>query len=162
MLKDLAISYFRDFYSLNSDSNGEFILEAFPRLSAMSLRELSKSYSKEEICYDIKGMEDWKAPGPDGLQAAFYQRAWSVVGDSVSTSIIEILEVAKFSKGMDDALIVLIPKTEQLESIRQFHPISLCNVTFKLVTKVLVYRPQLIMEDIVSPNQSSFASLTNN
>lgn len=58
--------------------------------------------------------------------------------------------------GMTDALLVLIPKTEQPKSIRQFFPISLCNVTFKLVTKVLVNRLKMIMEHIVSPNQSSF------
>lgn len=35
-------------------------------------------------------------------------------------------------------LLVLIPKNENLESIKQFRPISLCNVSFKLVTTVLM------------------------
>lgn len=86
------------------------------------------------------------------FKAAFYQRTWSITGDAVSNSVMKILEGEKLPNGMADALLVLIPKIEKPETIKQFRPISLCNVTFKLVTKVLVNKLKRIMEEVVSPN----------
>lgn len=45
-----------------------------------------------------------------------------------------------------------IPKIDNPETIFYFHPISLCNVLYKLVTKALSNRLQGIMGKIVSVN----------
>lgn len=76
----------------------------------------------------------------------------------MSNSVMKILEGEKILENMADALLVLIPKLENPNTIKQFRPISLCNVTFKLVTKVIMNRLKQIMEEVVSPNQSSFVS----
>lgn len=79
-----------------------------------------------------------KAQGPDGFHANFYQKAWDIVGDNISSHTIRILEGGELNQAMAEALLVLIPKTERPETIKNFRPISLCNVSFKLVTKVIV------------------------
>lgn len=102
-------------------------------------------------------MATLKASCPDGFQATFFQTVWDVVGEDVSSSVIRFLEGAeKLPSGMADTLLVLIPKTDKLESIKQFCPITLCNVMFKMVTKVIVNRLKELTEDLVSPNQCSF------
>lgn len=103
-------------------------------------------------------MGGWKAPGPDCLQVAFYQRSWNVVGELVSLTVSRVLDRGQLDQGMADVLLVLIPKVESPESIRQFCHIILCNVTFKLVTKAIVNRLKLVMEELVSPNQRSVVS----
>lgn len=57
---------------------------------------------------------------------------------------------------MAKALLVLIAKIEKPVNIKHFRPISLCNVAFKLITKVVANRLKWIMGDVVAPNQSSF------
>lgn len=52
--------------------------------------------------------------------------------------------------------IVLNPKNDRPESIKQFRPISLCNVIYKLITKVLVNRLKHCIEKLVHPLQTSF------
>ena len=51
---------------------------------------------------------------------------------------------------------MLIPKLENLETIKQFSPLSLCNVTYKTITKVIVNRLRPLLSNLISPNQSSF------
>ena len=55
-----------------------------------------------------------------------------------------------------DTLIVLIPKVDNPKHLKQFRPISLCNVVYKIITKVLVNRVRPFLHEIVSPLQGSF------
>lgn len=62
----------------------------------------------------------------------------------------------RFEQSVTDALIVLIQKGDHLTTFKDFRPISLYNVIYKLVSKVLVNRLIPILSTIVSPSQSIF------
>lgn len=49
-----------------------------------------------------------------------------------------------------------MPKTVDAESIKQYRPISLCNVLYKVITKTVVIRLQQVMQILIKQNQSSF------
>lgn len=53
-------------------------------------------------------------------------------------------------------IICLIPIVEKPEEASQFRPISLCNVVYKIISKVLVDRLKPIMREIISPFQNAF------
>lgn len=53
--------------------------------------------------------------------------------------------------------ISLIPKVENPETVNNFRPFSLCNVTYKIITKLIVNRLQPIIEKCISNNQGAFA-----
>ncbi|XP_028055196.1 uncharacterized protein LOC114259389 [Camellia sinensis] len=59
-------------------------------------------------------------------------------------------------KVINETLIVLIPKIDNPENIRQFRPISLCNVSYKIITKLIVGRIRPLLDNLICPNQSSF------
>lgn len=59
-------------------------------------------------------------------------------------------------EGVNETSIVLIPKVHQPETLKDFRPISLCNVIYKVVSKCLVNRLRPLLQNIISPSQSAF------
>lgn len=53
-------------------------------------------------------------------------------------------------------LLVLIPKIKNPTSLKMYCPISLCNVAYKTITKVIANRLQTILPQLVGPHQTSF------
>lgn len=52
--------------------------------------------------------------------------------------------------------VALIPKTKNPSKMIDLRPISLCNVSYKLISKVLANRLKVILPDIIDENQSAF------
>ena len=59
-------------------------------------------------------------------------------------------------KEINDSILVLIPKVDHLEHIKQFRLIGLCNVMYKIVTKIIANWLKPYMNHLISPNQCSF------
>lgn len=59
-------------------------------------------------------------------------------------------------KEINDTLIVLIPKIDNPIHLKQYRPISLYNVVYKMITKIISHRLKRHMSYLVSPNQCSF------
>ena len=70
---------------------------------------------------------------------------------------------SKHSKYWDDAFrnehethICLIPKTKNPQKITEYHPISLCNVTYRILAKVLANRLKKVLPIVINESQSAF------
>lgn len=96
-----------------------------------------------------------KAPGPNGFPARFFQRHWSVVKAYVVAVVQRFFTDGDLPFGMNDIAIVLIPKVKNPEEQKDFQPISLCNVVYKLISKCLVNRLRPMLDELISPEQSA-------
>jgi hypothetical protein len=117
---------------------------------------LSSEFTREEVKAALDSMGDLKAPGADGMPAVFYKKFWALVGDQVVSEVLQVLRGGSIPAGWNETIVVLIPKVKKPERLRDLRPISLCNVVYKLVSKVIANRLKLILGDIISPNQSAF------
>jgi hypothetical protein len=79
-----------------------------------------------------------------------------VVKKDVVTVVKNFFATGVMPSGVNDTVIVLLPKKDEPEELKDFRPISLCNVVYKVVSMCLVNRLRHLLEDIISPTQSAF------
>ena len=101
-------------------------------------------------------MSPTKASGPDGLPAHFSQRNWELCGGEISEVVLRVLRGEDDPAIINNTCIVLIPKVDGPEELGQFRPISLCNVIYKIASKLMANRLKLILPEIISEEQSAF------
>lgn len=126
---------------------------------------LRARYTEEEVKTALKYMHPTKAPGPDGMPSLFYKTFWGIVGEEVVNYVLDILNNGAPLDQINQTHIVLIPKKKICKSTKDYLPISLCNVLYKLVSKVLSNRLKIILPHVISDSQSAFVPdrlITNN
>lgn len=128
----------------------------FPELSKRDWDRLSLPFTKLEIDEVVKILGALKAPGPDGFQAIFYQKNWDIVANKVYEMILPVLEGKGLPAHLNDTHIVLIPKIDQPALPSQFRPIGLCNVAYKIITKVIINRIKPLLPTLISNTQARF------
>ncbi|CAN0893017.1 LINE-1 retrotransposable element ORF2 protein [Linum grandiflorum] len=94
-------------------------------------------------------MEPDKAPGPDDFNPGFYQRMWNDIGGDVTTTCRTWLMEARIPIDIQATTVVLLPKVPTPETMQDLCPISLCNVSYMLVAKVLANRLRRVMQRII-------------
>jgi hypothetical protein len=97
-----------------------------------------------------------KAPRPDGLNASFFQQNWAILGEEISIGIVDILNSGIRPHNLNSTFIAFILKNNNPKCVNEFRPISLCNVLYKIVSKVLANRLKKALPHIISPTQSVF------
>jgi hypothetical protein len=118
--------------------------------------ELVKPYTDLEIKAALFQMGPTKALGPDGFPALFYQTHWEFLKDDICSAVRGFLMGEEIPEGFCDSVIVLIPKVSSPEHLKNFRPISLCNVLYKIASKVLANRLKVILPVVISEHQSAF------
>ncbi|KAL6202665.1 hypothetical protein ACLB2K_026371 [Fragaria x ananassa] len=98
-----------------------------------------------------------KALGPDGFHGIFYQKFWGIINSTINNTAKEFLATNEILADLNQTNIVLIPKVPCPEKVTQFRPISLCNFSYKIMSKVLANRLKSFLPDIISPHQGAFA-----
>ena len=112
--------------------------------------------TEEEIRSTLFAMGGLKALGSDGIHGLFFQNKWSVVGKSLCQLVSSIFEQPDLVKDINQTFVSLIPRVDSPESLRQFRPINLCNVAYKMVTKIIASRFRLLMPQLIAPTQCAF------
>ena len=152
-IQSIATSFFQALFSTCSPDEDHSIFESIqPVVTAEMNRDLICSFSRDEVEAALKSMEPLSTPEPDGMPPIFFQSYWSVVGDDVSSAVLNCLNNCSLPAAINHTFITLIPKAKSPEKISEFRPISLCNVIYKLVSKVLANRLQGVLPSIISEN----------
>lgn len=69
---------------------------------------------------------------------------------------------SKLPNSWGKTLVVLIPKKYFPQSVKDFRPISLCNVCYKMISKILANCLKLVLPFLIGPKKSGFSSGRSN
>ncbi|KAL5574665.1 hypothetical protein UlMin_016364 [Ulmus minor] len=103
-------------------------------------------------------MGNFKAPGPDGMTSLFYKSYWQTVGGDVIALVQEFFRSNRLLPELNYSNIFLIPKTDKPTSMNHYKPISVCNLVYKVIAKLLADRIKPLLHDLICPTQGAFVS----
>ena len=156
----VAVNYFENLFKAGTWERMEDCLNTIiPKISPDMQLVLSSAFSVDEVKTSLFQM------GARKMNALFHQKFWHVVGDTVINAVLDFLNFGYMVPKTNYTHIVLIPKIKSPEKISDFHPINLCNVIYKIISKVLANRLKQILPYIISLTQSAFVPrrlITNN
>ena len=73
---------------------------------------------------------------------------WSDSGDRIGGST-------------NSTFLYLIPKEQNPSSIKRYRPISLCNSSYKIISKIISNRMKKVIPNLISENQGGFIAGRN-
>ena len=101
-------------------------------------------------------MNPSSAPGPDGLPVKFFQTFWHAIKPEVMALFEEFYVGTIDLHCLNYGIISLIPKVPGASDIRQFCPITVINVIFRILAKGYANRVAPSADRITHPDQSAF------
>ncbi|KAF7810428.1 reverse transcriptase [Senna tora] len=160
-IKGAAKDYFTQLYSstdiCDDAARNSFISNSgIPKLTPDHVRHLSQPFTKMEIEDALFQMDGNKAPGPDGMSPMFFQHCWEIVQQDVNRTVGSFLSRGHILRTLNQTHIALIPKVDSPQGFKDYRPISLCNTTYKIISKVLTNRLQTVFPDLITPFQNAF------
>lgn len=156
-ISEVLVQHFDELFRANDIVDAAPVIDKVcarvtPELQSMP----AEPYVTTEVQEALKQMHPTKAPGPDDMCALFHRKFWNVVGIDVKHTILDILNNGGDVTAFNHTNIALIPKKKICESPVDYRPISLCNVIYKLVSKVLANRLKRVLPLIIHESQSGF------
>ena len=136
-----------------------------PSVTVMHNQLLLELFTAVDVKEALFSMHPDKSSGPDGMNPAFYQKFWNLIGQDVTDACLYFISIHTFPDELNDTLIVLISKKLQPETLTDMRPIALCNVLYKIVAKMLANRMKLVLDSVIFKSQSAFVpgrAITNN
>jgi hypothetical protein len=156
------VSHFSNLFASTSPEIDEELAELFPPIITADDNILLIAIpTEDEVFKVLSSLGSSKAPGPDGFTALFYQTYWQVVKRDVLECVWDFFLHKQLSKEQNHTFITLIPKQKGAHSVNQFRPISLCNISYKIISKLLANRLKTTLHKIISPLQSAFVPKRN-
>ncbi|KAK3021135.1 hypothetical protein RJ639_045908 [Escallonia herrerae] len=104
----------------------------------------------------LNQMDSNKAPGPDVMSFVFYKSYWKTTKTDVINNVKSFFTGVHLLKEQNHTHIAPIPKLENPTVVSHYRLISLCNINYKLISKILASHLQSVLNKLVSLLQAAF------
>jgi hypothetical protein len=156
-LEALAADFYKHLFHAQENTNPDEVTRFVPRKVTDGMNSfLCAPFSAREVEKALFSMKPNKSPGPNGFTVGFYQKHWSMVKEDVCRAVLTFLNGGDMPEIVNSTVLVLIPKVKNAQELTQFRPIALCNVLYKICSKVISNRLRVVLGDIISEEQSAF------
>ena len=139
-LEDLGVRYFKQIFSDDHQTTIEAqlkVIRLFPSYISLEEKEsFTSQITLEEVEQALKSFKRDRSSGPDGWLVEFSLDFFDLLGNDL-VNLVEISKLeGRVASSLKSTFITLIPKKDKPLSFVDFRPISLCNLVYKLISKV--------------------------
>lgn len=78
------------------------------------------------------------------------------MGHAIANEIQDFFTTGVLPSSINSTHIRLIPKFTGAKSVADYSPIALCNVYYKVISKIISLRLKPVLQEVISENQSAF------
>eukprot|EP00253_Pinus_taeda_P031999 PITA_31999 len=133
------------------------IIKSIPKIITEEHNQmLLKLITLQEVEKAVQQLKEGKAPGPNGFTSNFFHNFW----DLIKLEVWQVVEESRANRwmlpSMNATFITLIPKEAHSRTPDKFRPIALCNIIYKIVSKVIASRLKPLLPLLISPEQSGY------
>ena len=100
--------------------------------------------------------DDNRALGVDGFNAFFFKNTWEIIKLDLIDVVKEFFNNNTMFPPYNCTAVTLIPKAKNANKVGDYRPIACCTVIYKIISRVLAGRLQLVIGKVIDPAQSGF------
>ncbi|CAL1400947.1 unnamed protein product [Linum trigynum] len=108
-------------------------------------RNLTTEVTAAEIRRAVLSIGVTEAPGSDGFTEHFYRTYWDIAGMEVVEAVQSFFRSGRLLKSFNHTWLTLVLKVDVVESMKQIRPISLCQLFYKIISKIMTERMAIIL-----------------
>ncbi|KAI3374068.1 hypothetical protein L3Q82_022640, partial [Scortum barcoo] len=149
--------YSSEFHEEQAALQEEFCSAGFQfcrRSSAETNSRLEEPLQMWELQAALQSMQGRRAPGVDGLTVEFFKAFWDIFATDILDVFNESLASGSMPMSCRRAVLTLLPKKGNLQDIKNWRPVSLLCVDYKLLSKALANRLRGAMEQVIHQDQT--------
>ena len=164
--KNQILGILKQFYSklyLSSSKNNETDIDNFfkeikgPKLSEDKKKYCEGPITENELKFALMSVPNNKTPGNDGYSAEFYKFFWEEIKVYLLNSINDSGIKGYLSVSLQQGVKTLLPKKDKDPLlVKNWRPISLLNMEYKLIAKCLAIRVKKVMGSLINLDQTGF------
>ena len=129
----------------------------FPRIFEQDEgNKIFNSINASEIRDVLEHFKKHKSPGPDGWTVEFILCFFDLFEADLVALVEEIRVLGQVPGSLNATFIALIPKTDKRLNFDNYRPISLCNLVYKIITKIISNRLKPILSQRLTKEQFGF------
>ena len=160
-LLDECKRFYEHLYSNSMECN-LFEKCQFFKTNHIELNEIEKEICETKLCLEecyesLLKLSNNKTPGCDGISVEFYKVFWDKIKQFIIESYDYSFENSILSLDQRRALLMLIPKgNKDKRLLKNWRPISLLNVDYKIMAKALAIRLQKVISSVINSDQVGY------
>ena len=155
----MTVDYFEELFTTTSPTEfDDFLTEVTPGITPQMNQRLLGIATENEVIDALFMMHPEKAPRPDDMTTLFFQHSWHIIKKDLVDMVNNFLVSGILDPRLNITNICMIPKTEWPTRMTELRPISLCNVGYKIISKVLCQRLKICLPSLISETQSGNVS----
>ena len=150
------VKYYRELYdedTVDQEKQESFLCLIEPVIDDQMNKVLTAEVTESEVWKAINSMKYGKCPGLDGLSVEFYKIMWCFIKEEFLKVINFSISNFVMSKDSNSGVIKLIPKSGNPCDISNWRPITMLNVDYKIMAKILVNRIKPLLDSFISREQ---------